>query len=216
MNPSGGATEAEALTAALAALLPADLLAGARPLSAEGEALLTAGEARALTSRVPRARRASGTARALARDLLARLGAPPGPILRSPTGVPIFPAGFLGSLAHDEIVSVAVVARGAAAASLGIDVEPAEPLPSDVADLVVAPADRLGPPGDPLAARLAFVAKEAVYKAVHPLAGLVLDWPDIILDLPAGRARASTGHVAELFLCRAPRLVAVARIAAGG
>jgi 4'-phosphopantetheinyl transferase EntD len=209
-------TATEALAAALARLTPADLLTGCRVIAADDEAALLPEEAKALPSTVATARRASGTARSLARDLLTRLGAPAHPILRSPSGAPLWPTGFLGSLAHDDEVAVAVVARAAAAASVGVDVEPAEPLPSDVADLVVHSADRLGDAADPLAARLAFVAKEAVYKAVHPLSGLVLDWPDIRVDLQAGRAVASTGHEAELFLCRAPRIIVVARVPNGG
>ncbi|WP_333822565.1 4'-phosphopantetheinyl transferase superfamily protein [Pinisolibacter sp.] len=207
---------AEALAAALERLTPADLLVGCRSIGAGDEAQLLPEEARALPSTVATARRASGTARSLARDLLSRLGAPAEPILRSVSGAPLWLPGFVGSLAHDDEVAVAAVARAATAASVGIDVEPAEPLPSDVADLVVHGGDRLGEVGDPLAARLAFVAKEAVYKAVHPLSGLVLDWPDIRVDLAGRRAVASTGHIAELFLCRAPRLIVVARIPTSG
>jgi 4'-phosphopantetheinyl transferase EntD len=209
-------TTAEALAAALARTTPADLLVGCRSIGIDDEAALSPEEARALPSTVAAARRASGTARSAARELLARLGAPAASILRSASGAPTWPPGFLGSLAHDEEVAVAVVARTTAAAGVGIDVEPAEPLPRDVADLVVHAGDRLGDAADPLAARLAFVAKEAVYKAVHPLSGLVLDWPDIRVDLVGRRAVASTGHVAELFFCRAPRLVVVARVPVGG
>ncbi len=208
-------TTAEALAAALERVVPADLFVGCRSIGAGDEAALWPEEARALPSTVAAARRASGTARSAARDLLSRLGAPAVPILRSASGAPLWPPGFVGSLAHDDEVAVAVVARAASAACVGIDVEPAEPLPGDVADLVVQAGDRLGDATDPLAARLAFVAKEAVYKAVHPLRGLVLDWPDIRVDLVGRRAVASTGHIAELFLCRAPRLIVVARVPAG-
>jgi len=206
--------EIAALTKATAAVLADGLLAGFRRIGAEDEALLLPDEARALTSRVARARAASGAARALGRDLLARLGGS-GAILRGPTGAPLWPAGYVGSLAHDGAIAAAIVGRVGVAAGLGIDVEPAEPLPADVADLVVGAADRLGPPGDRLAARLAFVAKEAVYKAVHPLCGRILDWPDITLDVAAGRAVTVTGHRADLVVVRSSRLVAVARITAG-
>jgi 4'-phosphopantetheinyl transferase EntD len=204
--------EARRLVAALEALVPADLRIGCRTIAAGDEAALLPEEARALPNIVAASRRASGTARHLARDLLARLGASPGPILRSPTGAPLWPSGFVGSLAHDETVAVAVVAHERDAAGLGIDVEPAEPLPEDVAALVVHAGDRLGDAGDRLATRLAFVAKEAVYKAVHPLCGEILDWPDIAVDLVGGRAVASTGHASELVVLREPRLVVVARV----
>ena len=205
-----------ALGAALAAAVPGDLRVGCRAIGPDDEAALLPAEAQALTTTVAAARRASGAARRLARDLLADLGAPAGAILRSPTGAPSWPRGFVGSLAHDEAVAVAVVARAASGAGLGIDVEPAESLPVDVAELVVTAADRLGDAGDGLGARLAFVAKEAVYKAVHPLCGEILDWPDIAVDLAAGRATVVTGHTAVLHVCRGPRLVVVARVGAGG
>ena len=211
--PAAAAAE---LAAVLSDAVPADLLVGCRAIGAGDAALLLTEEARALTTTVPAARAASGAARGLARTLLTQLEAPPAPILRTPAGAPTWPTGYVGSLAHDDTVAVAVVARAATAAGLGIDVEPAEPLPADVATLVVRPDDRLGETGDPLATRLAFVAKEAVYKAVHPLCGEILDWPDIRIDLDAGRAVTSTGHRAEIRIVRTPRIVAVARVGHGG
>lgn len=207
-------SDAAALTAALAGTLPAGFAVGFRPIGPDDEAALRPDEARAVTSTVPAARRASGAARALARDLLAGMGVAPAAILRSALGAPLWPAGIVGSLAHDAAITAAVVARDADAAGVGIDVEPAEPLERDVADLVVTAGDLLGAADDRLAGRAAFVAKEAVYKAVHPLCGEILDWPDIRLDLPAGRAWTATGHEARLVVVRAPRLVAVAWIAA--
>jgi 4'-phosphopantetheinyl transferase EntD len=204
------------LQAILDRLAPAGVRATCRRIGHDDAARLLDAEAAVLTTTVPAARRASGAARTAARQLLAHLGGSGAPILRTPAGAPVWPAGFVGSLAHDDTVAVAAVGRSAAAAGLGIDVEPAEPLPADVADLVVHPRDVVADPADPLSSRLVFVAKEAVYKAVHPLCGLVLDWPDITVDLAAGRAVTVTGHVAELFVTRAPRLVALARVAPDG
>ncbi len=190
--------------------------AACRRIDRDDAAMLLDAEAAVLTTAVPAARRASGAARTAARRLLARFAAAEDPILRTPAGAPVWPTGFVGSLAHDDTVAIAVVGRSEVAAGLGVDVEPAEPLPADVADLVVLPGDVVADPTDPLSSRLVFVAKEAVYKAVHPLCGLVLDWPDITVDLVAGRAVTATGHVAELFVTRAPRLVAMARVAPNG
>jgi len=208
--------DATALTAALAEMLPTGFAAGFRTIRPDDEAALLPDEARALTTTVPVARRASGAARALARGLMAGLGIAPRPILRSALGAPLWPVGVVGSLAHDGPIAAAVVARVGDAAGVGIDVEPAEPLEADVADLVVTAGDVLGSGDGRLAGRLAFVAKEAVYKAVHPLCGVILDWPDIRLDLPGGRAQTSTGHAARLVLVRAPRLVAVAWVEGEG
>ena len=157
------------LAAALRHMVPPDLLVDCRAIEPGDASALLPAEARALTTTVPAARAASGAARRSARDLLARLGAAPGPILRTATGAPIWPDGYVGSLAHDEAIAVAVVGRRCDAAGLGIDVEPAEPLPADVADLVIRDGDRSTDLTDPLGSRLVFVAKEAVYKILNLL-----------------------------------------------
>lgn len=204
--------EAEAaLAEAMAALAPEGVLLACRAIRAKDEGLLLPEEARALTTRDPAARRASGAARHAARALLVARGHPSGPVLRSPFGAPLWPEGIVGSLAHDDGMAVAAVASARAARSLGIDVEPAAPLPEELSGLVVTPADGLGT-GAALSGRLVFAAKEALYKAVHPLTGEVLDYGDIAVNLPEGTARARSGHVARLSFCLAPRVVVLAVI----
>ena len=53
-----------------------------------------------------------------------------------------------GSLAHDDDMAVAAVASVAVIGSLGVDVEPALPLPDDIFALVAIPADRTGAADD--------------------------------------------------------------------
>ena len=156
-------------------------------------------------------RRASGAARIVARRLLEELGfASASTLARSPTGAPQWPAGVVGSLAHDETFAAAVAARRGAIAGLGVDVEPAEPLPEDVVDLVLTSGEMRETAGDGLARRLIFCAKEAVYKAIHPLDGTSLDYHDIRVSLPKGIAILADGRRLRLLRLAGDRLIAVA------
>jgi 4'-phosphopantetheinyl transferase EntD len=107
-------------------------------------------------------------------------------------------------------MAVAAVATVGRILSLGIDVEPALPLPDDVFALVATGADRMDTADQRLAGRILFAAKEAVYKAVYPLDRQVLGYEDIAVDLKAGRATTTTGRSAGIAYRIAPRVVVLA------
>jgi 4'-phosphopantetheinyl transferase EntD len=99
--------------------------------------------------------------------------------------------------------------------ALGIDVEPAECLPSELLDLVATPQERLKLGDDPYRGRLLFVAKEAVYKAVHPLDQIFLEHHDVEINLAERKAVVRNDRVVELRLSTsAHHLVALAFLAA--
>ena len=153
----------------------------------------------------------AGPRRIVARELLRQLGAAAAaPLPRSPSGAPEWPAGVIGSLAHDADFAVAAAARRGRIIGLGVDVEPAEPLPADVIDMVLSAAELREAAGDGVRRRLVFVAKEAVYKATHPLDGMWLDFEDIEVRLAEGRATLQDGRRLQLVTFAGPRLVAVA------
>jgi 4'-phosphopantetheinyl transferase EntD len=179
----------------------------------DGKVLLET-EAKTVTSPVPDKRRASGAARIVGRALLKELGVPEQAIPKRASGAPLWPDGVTGSFAHDHLVAVAAVAWTRDIAALGIDVEPATPLPADMLDLVTLPNERIGIDGDPLRGRVLFAVKEAVYKAVQPLDGIFLDYHDIEVDLAGGKARTKNGRVLDVGFCVATHVVAVAWIAA--
>ena len=95
------------------------------------------------------------------------------PMLSTPRGAPLLPAGAVGSVSHKRTIAVALCAREAdRRATIGIDVEDLRPLLTDIAprvltsdELAVLPAQ--GPARD-AAVLLAFSAKEAIYKALDP------------------------------------------------
>ncbi len=133
-----------ALDGALAAILPPGVHAACRAIRRRDQALLLPEEAATITSRKDRMRDASGAARHVARGLLGQAGLPAAPILiLAASGAPVWPAGVIGSMAHDDAFAVAVVASEASFAGVGIDVEPAEPLAEDVAAIVRMPGDVL-------------------------------------------------------------------------
>src|SRR5271166_2208874 len=71
------------------------------------EDALTAEEIRGISGSVVERRRASGAARIVARQLLRGLGFSDCPLPRAASGAPIWPAGVIGSLAHDSRVAIA-------------------------------------------------------------------------------------------------------------
>jgi len=152
---------------AIDALSVPGIMIGYRLISAGDEDALLPDEAAPLAASIVKVRRASGAARIVARDLLARLGYAGCALPKAASGAPIWPAGIVGSLAHDARVAIAAVGRSRDVEAVGIDVEPAEPLPAEILDMVATPQELLKIADDPCQGRLLFVAKEAVYKAVY-------------------------------------------------
>lgn len=194
----------------MAAIAPRNVRTGCRLIGDADEAHLLPEEARSIPARQPAMRRASGAARWIAHRLLADIGITDVAIMRAPSGAPVWPDGIIGSLAHDDDMAVAAVAPVGGIVSLGIDVEPAEPLPDDIFAIVATGADRTGAADPRLAGRILFCAKEAVYKAAFPLDRDVLGYEDIAVDLDAGRATTKTGRMASLAYCVVPRVVVLA------
>ena len=201
------------LQSALDALALPGIVIGHRLIMPGDEHALMAAEAPAFASSIVEVRRASGAARIVARQLLARLGYLEAVLPKGPAGAPIWPHGVVGSLAHDARVALAAVAMERDIGALGVDVEPAELLPSELLDMVATPQERRKIDDDPYRGRLLFAAKEAVYKAVYPLDRTFLEHHDVEVDLAGRKAVIRGGRTVELRFCVAPHLVAVAFLA---
>lgn len=115
------------------------------------------------------------------------------PILKTRSGVPIWPAGIVGSLAHHDTVAAAAIAEKDTIGALGIDIEPNEPLPDGLIELVTTSRERSMYDLRLLQQRDLFVLKEAVYKACFPLCNEILDFQDVEIDL-----RSSVAHVSRV------------------
>ncbi len=202
------------LQSAIDAMALPGIAIGHRLISPGDENMLMPDEARALSRVVVKRRRAAGAARVVARQLLFRIGHVGCSLPNAPSGAPVWPAGVVGSLAHDPDVAVAAVATVDRIAALGIDVEPAEELPPDLIDIVATPKERPGADGQLYHGRLLFAAKEAVYKAVYPLDGIFLEHHDVQIDFAERKGTVCNGRVVELRFCHSTHLIAVAFIRA--
>ena len=169
-------------------------------------------ELNALAGSVVKVRRASGAARIVARKLLLRFGHAERPIPRSTGGKPVWPDGIVGSMAHDAEVAIAAVAARKDFLSVGIDVEPAEALATNLLDIVATAKERDKIEDDPYGGRVLFAVKEAIYKAVYPLDGIFLDHHDVEVNLSGGAAVVRNERTINFRYCVEPRIVALAFI----
>lgn len=120
---------------------------------------------------------------------------------RHDDGSPAWPAGVVGSVTHTDRYAAAAVAHRAELAAIGVDAEPAEPLPPGVAELVCSPEElawvgaRDGQPWD----RLLFSAKESVVKAWAAASGRLLDLRevDVVVDTAGGTFSAGIVGASE-------------------
>jgi 4'-phosphopantetheinyl transferase EntD len=188
------------------------IIVGNRLITDGDECALLPEEADGLAGSVVKRRRASGAARIVARELLAQLGCAYSTALpKSISGAPIWPQGIVGSLAHDSRFAIAAVGRRHDVAALGIDIEPAESLPFEL-DLIATPRERLNISSYRHIGRLLFSAKEAVYKAVHPLDNVFLEHHDVEIDFDARKAIVRGRRVVDLRFCISTSLVTIAFI----
>ena len=211
IGPAAAATAIDpSLQRAIDAIVWPGLLIGHRLISPGDEDALLAEEAASITTSLVAARRASGAARIVARELLARLGHARCPLPRGVSGAPVWPAGIAGSLAHDDRVAVAAVGLQADAGAVGIDVEPAVALPPDLLALVATPRELSRMADDPLRGRLLFAAKEAVYKALYPVDRIFLEFHDIEVDLAGRTAVTRAGRAVTLHYCISSHVLVLA------
>ncbi|MFE0698994.1 4'-phosphopantetheinyl transferase [Streptomyces sp. NPDC058872] len=135
-----------------------------------------------------------------ARQALASVGAPAGPLVPTATGAeflvryPTWPPGYTGCLTHCDGYRAAAVADVTDVLALGIDAEPHDRLPPPALSRIAGP-DEL----DDLAAlrsnhpgvawdRVLFSAKESVFKAWFPLTRRWFDLRDCTISLDPAAA----------------------------
>jgi 4'-phosphopantetheinyl transferase EntD len=155
-----------AILAALRALAPAHVAVGVREI---GDCPMFDLEREHVRAATPRRRLEFGSGRALLRDLMGR-------DLPIPVGsgrAPVLPSDLCGSLAHDGGFAVAAVASRQYVRSIGIDIEPADPLDDETAQAILRPDEV------ELDAHLAFTLKEATYKAWSGIGGGMLEHHDV-------------------------------------
>ncbi|MCY4610095.1 MAG: 4'-phosphopantetheinyl transferase superfamily protein [Gammaproteobacteria bacterium] len=214
-SPAPGA-ESEAATdpllaQALQTLRVPDLLLGHRIIMPGDEDALLPTERAGREQATLKVRRQSGAVRRVARELLEQLDLPGVELPRLPNGAPKWPAGIVGSLAHDKQVAVAAVMPSTGSSYIGIDVEPAEPLPPKVMEAISTPGEQRKYDPETLQGRALFCAKEAVYKAFNSKTGQRLGFQDVDIDLASGEAVLKDGGSMSVAVITSPRIVVLAR-----
>lgn len=175
-----------------------DDVAGEAPFPGEEGLIAGAVEAR---------RREFITSRRCAREALRAFGHPEAPILPGPKREPRWPAGLTGSITHCAGYRAAAVARTADISLLGIDAEPNNALPADVAESIILPGERemlarlAAVRPETYWERLLFSAKESVYKAWFPVTRRWLGFEDVRLTIDA-----ETGAFTATLLVAGPRI----------
>jgi 4'-phosphopantetheinyl transferase EntD len=133
--------------------------------------------------------------RLAARRAISKLAAPQRPILQ--TGhAPRFPDGLVGSIAHSGELAVALVSHALTMRALGVDLEVSS-LPTRAAAFVCSAEEaRWVAAGCRPEHRVKslFSAKEALYKALHPLTGEALRFTDVLLTPCSGGFDAVIGR----------------------
>jgi 4'-phosphopantetheinyl transferase EntD len=197
---------------ALGRRLPAGIRLGHRPISLGDEYTLFPEELASIQRDTKIALRASGAARIVARQLLSECGYLSPPIPRGADGVPLWPSGVVGSLAHDRLIAVGAIGMKKDFAAIGIDIEPSQLLPPDMLDVIATPSEKKLISIRSELAILYFAAKEAVYKAVYPLDGRFLEYTDVEIDITRQQAFVRHGRVVSLRLSAHRHVVALAFI----
>lgn len=196
------------LPTAIERLAVPGILIGYRPIVRGDERALLREEA--IVSGRNKSRRASGAARIVARELLARAGYGACAIPKLPSGAPIWPAEMVGSLAHDSSLAVAAIAPRRSFANIGIDVEPAETLPVELLNVIATPLEQSALASYRYGGRLLFAAKEAAYKAVAAPDQVFLNHQDVEVDFLGRKAVVRNGRTVELRFCVTTHLLALA------
>lgn len=125
--------------------------------------------------------------RHLARSALARLGVDAGALPPRPDRTVPWPKGTVGSITHTDRHCAVAVTTTSTLASLGLDLEPAEPVSESVFKRITTMEERGGnfPFPEPLRGRILFSAKEALYKAQYPLTGEYIGFKAVALTFAA-------------------------------
>jgi 4'-phosphopantetheinyl transferase EntD len=126
--------------------------------------------------------------RTAARAAMADIGLAPAAIPMGHDRAPIWPDGIIGSIAHCDTACIAAVAHTSTAQSVGLDIEEATPLTTDLWDTVCTPSELAWLATQPedqqsLLVKRIFVAKEAVYKAQYPFTKRMIGFKDVEVAL---------------------------------
>jgi 4'-phosphopantetheinyl transferase EntD len=192
----------------IAALLPDDVAVAGGAIDAAADMPFPA-ETAALERAVDERRREFSMGRTYARQALAMLGCPPGPIPVGSDRRAVWPEGFVGSISHSRRLCAAIAARSSRYVGLGLDLEDDAPIDDEGVRAQICRPEEARDGVD--RTKLLFVIKEAVFKAYYPESGAFLEFADVSVTIdPTLRS-----FVATLVRPELPRLAGLAAFAGG-
>ncbi|CAL1693074.1 hypothetical protein MMB232_03257 (plasmid) [Brevundimonas subvibrioides] len=163
-----------------------------------------------LASASAKRRREFSAGRTVARRAIRALGIEVEAIPARADRSPVWPDGITASISHSGDICAAVAARKGVLLSIGLDVEITEPSGRGLARYIAGEEELCRASGalgeDGLALRVLFSAKEAFFKAWHPLFGTWLDFHDVRVGLGQG---AQNGTDASALSFDAPNMSTV-------
>lgn len=191
-------------TPLFASLLPDWVRVSEMDPATADSAMLLPEERTFVAAAVERRRREFAAGRNLAHSLLAGLGKE-APLRREPDGRPAWPPGIVGSITHCATLAAVAVASADDCAGIGIDIEVNRPLSQGTARFILGEREQQWiRRSDP---RLAtetllrvFCAKEALYKAIYPIARCALPLHALTVE----RCARTESFVARLGVEAAP------------
>jgi 4'-phosphopantetheinyl transferase EntD len=134
-----------------------------------------------------------------ARRAMAARGLPGGAVLTGPGRSPVWPAGTCGSLTHSRHLVGAAVSDSLS--SLGLDIEHFGRLSVRAAERILTETEREvlhHLDADFLRlATIVFSAKEAVYKAIYPIAGLYVGYREVQITLSPQHAEFRASYLGQ-------------------
>lgn len=148
-------------------------------------------EAAAMARAVPARMREFAAGRRAARAAMAALGVPGQVLPMGRDRAPLWPEGLCGSISHGGGACIAVAGRCPPLRALGVDLEPARPLPAELWSEICTPIELDWLHAHPPArrgglARIVFVAKEAAFKAQYAVSGALFGFDGLSLTLDPG------------------------------
>ena len=175
---------------------------------------LTGAEAESMQNCTSVVQNRAAAARLAARQLLAQEGYPEWSLPRKHGDAPDWPPGLTGSISHSDEFAAAAIARRGPVECIGIDIEPAEPLPAGLRETIVVAGDVAGSYPVEIVDRIIFCAKEASYKAVYPIDRRFLEFNEMIVDLDRGTAKTCYDRRIRFSVHVDHRIVVLARLMA--
>ena len=159
-------------------------------------------EAPAIARAVEKRQRDFAAGRRAAREAMAVLNIAPTAIPQGEQREPIWPQGLIGSISHCATCCIAAIAKSSDHRSVGIDIEPATPLATDLNRMICQSSEQdwLTTQPDPqLAAKTIFSVKEAVYKAQFPLTREVIGFHAVTTAITATKFTATITKTGQQF-----------------